>query len=275
MVLQHLMTGLPEDLVTFVRELRAVRDRYRHVSITPVDIPCASIRLAVVTGQPLLELVAFTIAENQFYDLLDEVLSTVRVQRPSLKEQIDRIKIHLKQVDLAVLAFKGAIDENVYFRSLAQDAAVSQELYHFLVNQAVRPFLIAFAREYASRLDLTHWRRPYCPICGRLSDLSRLSGDEEGRHLVCIHCQSMWEYERSACPHCGNKEPDNLDYLMTDEYPGWQIHICQRCQGYVKTVDSRQAFVNLAVLDEFDTLMLDIIAQKKGYLNERIGPILN
>lgn len=263
-----LAVNLPADLVAFVRDLQTIRDQGYTLTVEPEKLEPAKVRAALLEGRPLLDWVAFPVPKDEFRSLFLEVAATIGKHRLQLGEAVEKLVRFADQNDLAVLALKAAKQDGAYFRSLAVDTGVTPELFLFVANQAIRPFLTTFSRKYVPGLKLELWRRSYCPVCGQPSSLAQLVGEEGIRELICVHCQTHWEFHRLACPHCANEEPELLGCLTADKYPGFQIHFCRVCKRYVKTVDTRKSLQPALDLDEFDTLILDVIAQQQGYQNE-------
>lgn len=266
---------VPGELVAFAKDLQRIRSHQQSLALEPQELAAANVRTAMLEGRSLLEWVAFSVHESQYRMALEKVMNTIAIHRPQMQEELKKISFYLDKIDLAVVAFKAATRDVVYFRSVAIDAGVNPDLLLFISNQAVRPFLTSYGRQYRPSLTLTLWRKPYCPLCGQPATLAQLVSDQTGRELICVYCQTNWEFHPLACPHCGNEDPEQLGCLTMDTYTGFQIHFCRICKGYIKTIDARQPLLDVMSLDEFDTLVLDIIAQQKGYVNERTGIILN
>lgn len=108
----------------------------------------------------------------------------------------------------------------------------------------------------------------HCPTCNSSAGLALLIEDEGRRVLCCSLCGQQWGFRRLACPRCGNRDQDALGkILVTDQDTRW-IEICDACNGYIKTIDTRELATGpntLAIAEDVATLHLDLLAEKEGY----------
>jgi FdhE protein len=77
-------------------------------------------------------------------------------------------------------------------------------------------------------------------------------------------------YKRLACTYCGNEDHKDLTQLTVEEIPGYQVHACDKCKGYLKVVDQRES-VEKGVdpfLTDLMTQDLDEAAKSKGYTRD-------
>lgn len=105
-------------------------------------------------------------------------------------------------------------------------------------------------------------------MCGSLPSFARLRRKDGRRILHCGLCGRNWEFTRLACPCCGSADRDALNLLRLSEGdPRW-IETCERCLGYIKTVDERKLPIGetiIPVVEETATLHLDLLAEREGY----------
>jgi FdhE protein len=108
-----------------------------------------------------------------------------------------------------------------------------------------------------------------CPACGSPPSIARLRRADGGRILTCGLCGSDWEAIRLACACCGVEEREPLGILrLGDADPRW-VETCERCKGYIKTVDERklaEGELVFPVVEEAATLHLDLLAEREGYI---------
>lgn len=133
-------------------------------------------------------------------------------------------------------------------------------LYLLLAYQQV---LANLAKQVTAEVSLTQWNEKTCPICGGTPFIAYLSKEDGRRMLVCEACLTEWRYQRIGCACCGETNPEKLESLTTEAFPGWMIYTCRTCNGFLKTVDLRQ----IAAKPEWRqasvaTLTLDYAAQK-------------
>lgn len=137
-------------------------------------------------------------------------------------------------------------------------------LTRIVAAYALMPWLEGAAESYADRVDLSHWNRTYCPMCGGYADLAFLARQTGQRLLVCSRCSTRWPYRRTGCPYCSSVEQRSQYYPGFDESD--RLYVCDRCRAYLKTVDLRERAAPSSVLFERVRLVqLDLAAEKAGY----------
>ncbi len=175
---------------------------------------------------------------------------------------------------LDLIAADDALINDLLRAWLAEDATLLEDLagrcdlppavLTFLARMTLRPSLAALREGLRSELDQLEWYEGHCPLCGGPCDLARLSADNGARTLHCALCGHAWEFERLACPYCGDREPSGMPFFTSDE-TGYRVDYCEHCRGYVKTVDQRelQAEWPWEIL-EVVTWHLDRLAERRG-----------
>jgi FdhE protein len=111
------------------------------------------------------------------------------------------------------------------------------------------------------------WDHGYCPTCGSWPLLGEFRGLEQTRFLRCGLCTAEWEFPRSACVYCGERDHRQLGYLGVEgEESRHRVSTCETCRGYVKMVTSLAALSAPALLvANIATLHLDLAAADRGY----------
>ena len=108
-----------------------------------------------------------------------------------------------------------------------------------------------------------------CPACGCPPSVARLRRADGGRILTCGLCGSEWEAVRLACACCGTLDRASLGVLRLDDADARWVETCERCKGYIKTVDERKLAEGetvFPVVEEVATLHLDLLAEREGYI---------
>jgi FdhE protein len=142
---------------------------------------------------------------------------------------------------------------------------VSPLLLANLVQQAMQPFLTAYAQAFKGKFYQDDWRRGYCPICGSEPNFAYLEQDAGARWLVCSSCSFEWRHQRMECPYCGNREHTSL-LLYTSDDGAHRLHLCGKCRRYLKAVDLRKLpGEHLMPLLALTTLNMDKRAEDLGY----------
>ncbi len=173
------------------------------------------------------------------------------------------VELYKKQLDLSALPGSGAIAKNPE----DPEGRLFQQLY----TNALQPFFEKFARELAPIVEGAEWHEAYCPVCGNRPAMAR-SVEGSGRDLYCTFCGARRHYPRLACPHCENKDHEQLGYLEISGEPQHRIDVCEDCKGYVKVVVQNGDLEGKGEGEDFNpfvadvlTLHLDALAQKQGY----------
>jgi len=132
-----------------------------------------------------------------------------------------------------------------------------------LTRMALSPYLQRAAEVILPLLDLSAWRRGYCPVCGGQPHFSALRGEGE-RSLLCSRCNAEWPFARMQCPFCGNADHSKLAYYADDDGV-YRLYVCQACHRYLKTIDLRQAEGRVLAVEPILTMGMDLSAREKGY----------
>jgi FdhE protein len=192
--------------------------------------------------------------------------------RPAVSSDLAVFAKRMEDVD-----FKEVIDAFCksnfeYLKSLVSDISTNTDLFLFTIDHSIRPFLRIFARPYQENLrDFEfYWDIPsICPVCGAKSHMCHLSSDEGQRFMFCDRCFSEWIVRYLACVYCGHDRPGEINIFKLADDPAYQIYVCEKCKGYIKTYDKRDnegRSVDLYITN-IETIYLDMLAQEKGYTN--------
>ena len=104
-----------------------------------------------------------------------------------------------------------------------------------------------------------------CPVCGSAPILSLLE-DEGRRKLVCSFCWYLWPAKRVQCPYCDGSGSDDMHYFYSEAEKDTRVDLCDICQKYIKTIDTRKtARLIYPPLEHISTMHLDIKAQEMGF----------
>jgi hypothetical protein len=128
---------------------------------------------------------------------------------------------------------------------------------------SLRPFLTRCAESWTQGLQLSGWRRGYCPLCGFEPELATLTSSE--RFLICGRCAAQWSLPAPECPHCGEASPGGVTSFASRD-GRYRVYGCNRCRRYLKAYNAVGADRPvLPVVDAIATLPLDAAAMQKGY----------
>ncbi len=160
----------------------------------------------------------------------------------------------------------------MYARLSKEAGAAPLSTYSFIVTTAITPFIAAGATKALKPLkefDWTRWSSGLCPVCGTPASFGRVldKGNLQGgvRMLSCPLCRAEWIFARLRCARCGERTPENLEYLFDQEDPGHRIHTCKTCNGYIKVSFEKELdFALDPMVEEVVMLALDAVAAERG-----------
>jgi len=221
--------------------------------------------------KPLLTRVKPQIDDSILKDLYTRLLDFMLEQRPEIQEAINKIKNQIEQMDFDKISESFAQLDTEYFEKLAVAMNVSYDLLFFTIDHAIRPLLRIFAEPYRQDLssDLFYWDFPaICPVCGSKSHICRLNTGNGQRIMFCDRCFSEWPVRYLYCIYCGNDQAKDIFYLNVENDDAYQLFLCNKCKGYLKTYDERSLGKPTDLfIANVETIYLDILAQEKGYTN--------
>ncbi|SDL78814.1 formate dehydrogenase accessory protein FdhE [Halarsenatibacter silvermanii] len=147
---------------------------------------------------------------------------------------------------------------------------LEKNLFNQMMLFTIRPFFSWLAREGENSAKITDsWRESFCPICGAIPELARLTGERGERRLWCWVCSTEWQYNRFYCPHCGEEKADGQRYFTVEE-SAYRVDVCDSCDGYLKVIDeekvSEKHHDSLSwMINDIGTQHLDRLARQEGY----------
>jgi FdhE protein len=165
-------------------------------------------------------------------------------------------------------AFAALLRNDVaFFAYWAERLPDAPALPRFLAHSSLTP---AFTRLHAALADRLRtdaiWPHGHCPLCGSPPLIGKLAGKEGFRYHCCSLCRLEYRAPRLGCPFCREQRGDRISVFTADTLPGYAAHVCRTCKGYIKLADLREyaGRVFLPVLDDLESLPLDMLAQRQG-----------
>jgi len=250
--------------------LRAWRERVRALEEQlpgPARLPAAAeAEAALSRGEPLISLVEPPIDPDRFAALLADLAALYaesRAEARALAAGLAELPPEGRR-DLAQALLRD-VDSAAWAARLGAD----DDLLLTLGCLALQPFMARFARAVREIAPLQGWRRIQCPVCDAAPDLCRIDPDNI-RYLHCPQCDTQWEHHRLTCAVCGTDDVRQVSILTLAGLEPWRVEVCDRCGGYIKTLDQRHGG-HLAMprvdlyLEDARTLQLDLLAEQEGY----------
>ena len=157
----------------------------------------------------------------------------------------------------------------------SQNFSIDTNVLQFVSLSLVRPFRQQIAKSFLAHIDLGHWSKGFCPICGHWPVLGRLL-DNGKKELWCCCCGTRWNFVRIGCNFCNNKNHDDLGFLTVDGYDKYRIYVCDKCKRYQKFLVCSEDQSG----EEFDydkeyllSVELDQAAIGAGFVAEPVGMV--
>lgn len=202
-------------------------------------------------GIPLLEGLEYeeaVKASSEFVCLFRRVCQVVARHRPELADRLACFaELELSSIEEVELA-----------------DGEEEELFDWLLNRSLRPFLLREARRLVELVEGSYWYRPRCPICGGEPDLAHLEREGGARELICARCDTVWAYRRVGCPFCGADGPEKWGYYVGKG--GRRLYTCEECRRYLKILDLREGWREQPPpVERVLTLEMDLAARERGY----------
>ncbi|HNX28431.1 MAG TPA: formate dehydrogenase accessory protein FdhE [Syntrophomonadaceae bacterium] len=265
---------LPEGYVEFYVNLENMQNEQQILLAKSSQFETFDIKRLFASGnKPIIEQKGIAIDADDYKSVLINVINFMKQNRPDAKVSMEKLELEIDSLDLEQIISKLiTFDTDDFFKKLAEDMSLTQELLIFVFDHAIRPFLRIYSAPYLETLlkdDSPLWPFPnICPVCGSKSNFSHIRSADNRRFMFCDRCFSEWETRFLQCVHCGNDEPTTIKYLSVENDDAYQLYLCDKCQGYLKTYDERQKeeITDLFIAD-IETIYLDMLAQEKGYTN--------
>ena len=229
-------------------------------------------RLLTNNQKNLMKQNRFKIDPLQLKNTYLELVDFLKNNRPMNDEVTDSLRKVADKLDFTNVAAILLGDDQSYFIELAEELGLAEELLIFTVDHSLRPYLRMLAQPYYEQFnqdEIGFWSQAsFCPFCGSKSHFSRLREEDGKRFMFCDRCFTEWESRSIYCVHCGNDEPNSINFISVEGDNAYQIYTCEKCKGYLKTYDERQIGKTTDLfIANIETIYLDLLAQEKGYLN--------
>jgi FdhE protein len=199
---------------------------------------------------------------EQAYNGNDAVVRAAAARQ--IRQAVDR-----GQLDLLAVWQALAAGDTQAVKLLARSLKLDPGLLQTLAQNSLKPALRCWAQGVAADVDLNHWGRGQCPVCGSPPALSEIQGKEGARRLRCGLCGAGWSYPRLKCAFCGLDDYKSLGYLTVEgEEEKVRLQTCQACGEYVKVIVTFDPTpVDLLPVEDLATLHLDEIARERGFVH--------
>jgi FdhE protein len=263
---------LPTGYIDFFKDLESWQNQETiKIKNNYTPAPSNILKKLMQERKPLIMTVKPQIEASALKDVYSRLLDFLLGKRPEIRPELDKLKSAIPGLDFDEITMNFIRIRMAYFEELATAIGVVSDLFFFTIDHAIRPFLRVFAETYRDDLGSNnfHWDFPAtCPICGYKSHFSRLKVDNGERFMFCDRCFAEWKVVYLRCVYCGHDRPGDITYLSVSNDDAFQVYVCSKCKGYLKTYDERGAarMVDMFIAN-METIYLDILATDKGYTN--------
>jgi FdhE protein len=219
------------------------------------------------TGVPIAALTTIHYDIPLFLQWIEDLKAVLIKSNPTLSEQFAIIKQQLDEKTADRWLNEAFAVNQPYFKDFAEKHGVEEWLPQFVAETALRPYLQVIAEQVQPKLGVSFQAVPGagCPVCGEPVRLGQIEGKGQ-KVLHCPRCLAFWVDKKISCSHCGNSDHDTIQFLTIEGDASSQIHVCEKCKGYTKVIDTRQFIKKPSTpLLDLQTIHLDYIAQEKGY----------
>ncbi|MEW5920996.1 MAG: formate dehydrogenase accessory protein FdhE [Bacillota bacterium] len=219
-----------------------------------------------------------------FREVLASVAGAIREASPEAPEALrnlpeldefnaDNIDEFIQQV---ICFNKQEMEAFIEKKEMDKRAALDSEVIAFVIFMSLSPFISRMMQEVEAGVGFSLWRQGYCPICGQTAFMAKHRSEDGARVLECWLCHAQWVFPRLECPYCDNKEQKKLRFFYVPGDKSRQVHVCEECKSYLKTVDAKamQKDVILEV-EGIATGRLDLLAEQEGYRPPARAPLLH
>jgi FdhE protein len=219
---------------------------------------------AIKEGRQLVEDNRIVPEKDAFTGLLLEMLQALDVN----KETRDKLAANIKNLHQWDEYFIGGLESQP--ESLEDDfigdVEIDPNIFFAAFLAAWQVFAATQAAAYRPHVERQTWDPSTCPVCGSLPDMARIEATEGHLYLVCPLCLTEWKHTRIKCPWCGNEDQKTLGFFTAEEYPGYRVNICHKCNGYIKaTYEKALNRRHIPTIDNLLTLELDLQAEHEGF----------
>jgi len=256
------------DMLGFYGRLFVAQEESKsRLRIEPLQIPDDVLAVKAQEKFPLIEIKDFVYDKVESPNLFVAIGKLAKEANPKLAASAS---ILIKAVDTNLdpeSLFSALLTGNeALFENISEDLEIEKQVLGFMTYNSLKPSLGTGAVQLAAYLTKDEpWLKGYCPVCGSAPILSILEG-EGARSLICSFCWHQWSVKRVYCPFCDNSDNKDLHYLFSQEEKDLRVDLCNKCNKYLKTLDTRKADRMIyPPLEQVSTLHLDIKAQEEGF----------
>jgi len=223
-------------------------------------------------GLPIIAVNRIRLNETELGELFEKISSALARFGTGKKSAVEKFSEARRSGEISLKNLALAVIDDGYLNKVSEKVGVGREETFFLAQALVTPFLRTCARSLKDKVNLDKVVTNRCPICGGAPLMAMLRKEDGKRILECSLCAARWPFQRLKCLFCGNENADTLGFFFVEEEAAYRVDKCDKCKGYIKTVDERkkpEGALKALPVEDVVTLYLDILAAKEGYWSIR------
>lgn len=252
-----------KEYVSLQKSIFNLQEQWKK-SISPDSVQPKIDQGLITTGVPIAATTEFDFDITLLLQWIDELKNVLIKSNPSLEGQFTILKDLLDE-NIATRWLDEAFSiNNLYFTEFAAEHQLQAWLPQFLAETVLRPYLQAVAEKVQPQIK-NAVPGCGCPVCGEPVRMGQIEGQGQ-KVLHCPRCLAFWLDKKISCSHCGNTDHETIQFLTIEGDASSQIHVCEKCKGYTKVIDTRQHITKPSTpMLDLNSIHLDYIAQEKGY----------
>jgi FdhE protein len=264
----HRLRPAYKELLRFYEKIFLVQEASKSsINLAPVQISPELRTIKRREKLPLVDVSDFSVDPRSARDLLLKICDIIQSHNRGMADAAGAIVRGLDQEIEPLVFFSSLLkSDDAYFSKTAAALETDKNALSFVAYNSLKPSVALCAEQLSGYLeDLLAWEKGYCPICGNFPGLAVL--DHDGRRLLyCSFCWTTWPAKRIFCPFCEKTGGKNLHTFISEQEKDLRVDVCDDCQKYLKTVDTRATErIIYPPMEQIASLHLDINARQKGY----------
>lgn len=259
-----------ETILDFYKQIFIAQENSKaKIQIDSIQITEEMLSIKVDEEFPLINISEFRIDNNESKTLLIKICEIIKESGGDMASSAEIVlkAIDADDFDCNSLFFGLLEEDDSVFENAMKKHDIKKDDLAFIIYNSIKPSLSICAQQLSAYLEKDKpWTKGYCPVCGSPPALSMFEGEGGERFLICGFCGHKWSSRRIYCPFCENTDTKTLNYLYIEEEKEYRIDLCEKCNKYIKTIDTRKADrIIYPSFEQVATLHLDIKAKEKEF----------
>ncbi len=232
----------------------------------------------IMSDQPL------KIDGTLFREILQSICNAIKRASPEAPESLLKLSNaeEFKEENIGeflqtiALFNKQQLERYIVEKEIDKITELDSEIIAFVIFMSLSPFYSLNMKEVRKKVDFSLWRESYCPVCGQTAVIAKHRKEDGARVLECWLCHAEWVYPRLECPYCHNIDQKKLRFFYVTGDRARQVHVCEKCKRYLKTIDSKIMEKDAILeIEAIATGYLDELAKREGYTPPEETVVLN